>query len=176
MRFVKFCLDYTVIVFCLVLIAGCRLTGGNRIEYRIGGDFEGAVVVRCDQSGESGVSKFQESKIIEIPSSGVTSVATGCAEISGRPRFVSNEQNGLELDYLFSRKELAGQGENSFESITEEERINKVYVMNYEEGNFNTANGVVRYFSFLVCKPKDGNYYASTDLINKITKLRQTKE
>jgi hypothetical protein len=72
---------------------------------------------------------------------------------------------------LYARDAIAEKGGKSFESITVDERQNKIFAMNFEQGSFNTKNGVVRFISFLICKPKDGNFYASTELPRKIAEL-----
>ena len=164
------------IVVQSVFLSGCWMISGRAVQYHIPSGFEGAIVIRCDQPNSQVRPKNSETYIVDVPDSGITGVSSTCDQINGMPRFVLKGDNRAEITYLARRSDRTVLGQRSFESLTEDERGSSFFAMNYESGTFNTEDDLVHFISFLICKPKDGNFYASTDLPNKIAELRRATE
>jgi len=96
-------------------------------------------------------------------------------EVSGKPRFLIVGKNGerTEIELLYNGGPKYPEGMRTSSDISNDERDNKNFVMTFERGNFNTANGVVRFGSFTVGKPKGGNLLVSRTH-RKVSEVQRT--
>jgi hypothetical protein len=168
---------------CLLLMiavavgfGGCRYqsqANTKDVVYLISEKFEGAVLIYHGR--EDGIAPiFDKSEIVfEVPESGIIKTNFDAKELRGKPKFFFVNEGGerTELEYLYPGGPKYPENQRTEAKLTAEERSNKVFAMSYEYGSLNSPNGGVLYISFLVCKPKDGNLFASRDLSRKIMGL-----
>jgi len=164
-------------IFSLFFVGSCFVRANSKdVIYLIPEKFEGAIVVVYDQKDGVAPSFDGTEYVFNIPDSGVLKTNVEAKEINGQPSFFLVDGSGsrTKLEYLYFGGPKFSKEQRTEADLSDEERNNKVFAMNYVQGNFNTSNGNVKYKSFLVCKPKDGNLFASRDLNRKITDLYKT--
>ena len=156
------------------IAASCENRTLPSIKYILPDDFEGAVVIVFDQVNGISPAQADGSIAIEVPQSGIVSLNMAGDSLQGRPSFEYKSKGSLS--YVFARKEITPEGNMSFDDLTPDDFANKVYVMNYDRGTVNRPRGTLQFQTFIVCKPKDGNYYASRDKGNKIALATQVDQ
>lgn len=164
-------------VFIVFLGIGCSSRSNSRdVVYLIPHQFEGAVVVLYDQKDGSSPVFDGKSHFITVPGDGVVKVTDSYKSLSGPPKFmlVDEKGNKTNVEYLYQRKTGAESNTRTENDVSAEEAENKVFAMIYESPTFKTANGKVSLRSFLVCKIKDGNLFATRDLTKKIGEFQRT--
>ena len=169
MRFIILSILYLSV--CAVVLAACvSPVNDKRIRYELPNDFEGAVVIFFDQADGVDIRKEGNTSIVTVPESGVVNVKDPISEMDGLPTFEMVKDNGDRsvITYLRLQNQPDTGSSRLYENISEEEKTGHVFSMNYERGSFQSKQGPTRYISFLVCKPKNANLFASRDLNRKI--------
>lgn len=160
----------SLFIFTVALTACASSATKTRIEYRVPRDFEGAVVIFLNQPDGIAIAPENDTMIVPVPPSGVVKIKNSASDLDGLPLFKAFEPNGnvSTITYVRLENQPAFESSRLYGSLSEEERNSLVFSINYEKGSLSTKSGVVRFRSFLICKPKDGNLFASRDLNRKM--------
>lgn len=139
------------------------------VTYLIPKDFEGAIVIFYNERSGIDPTLAEEGYVLTIPDDGVLKTKVDGKKLSGIPNFFLIDKDGSrkKLEYLY-RTTMEGQIRSGRTSrdVSDYERDNRVFAMNYD--NFSLSAADIYGKSFLVCKIKDGNLFASRDLNKKI--------
>lgn len=165
-----------VALFFLFLVNSCSIRAKSAdVIYLIPKNFEGGVVIFYDQKDGITPDFNGTEYVFIIPKDDVIKTSIDAKTAGGKPSFFLVDENGkrTELEYLYPGGPKYPDGLRTVRDISNEERDNKVFAMIYEQGNFNAANRVIYYRSFLIGKPKDGNLFASRDLNEKIANFQR---
>ncbi len=165
--------------FCIVFLlfsVGCSIRANPKtITYLIPENFEGGVVLVYAQKDGVTPDITENEIVFTIPTDGILKINIEAKEVSGKPRFLIVGKNGerTEIELLYNGGPKYPEGMRTSSDISNDERDNKNFVMTFERGNFNTANGVVRFGSFTVGKPKGGNLLVSRTH-RKVSEVQRT--
>jgi hypothetical protein len=140
---------------------GCSVgTKRSDVIFNIPQDFEGSVIIFYDQK-EGVAPLFNGTEyIFDLPNDGIIKTSLDQESTTGKSKFFfvgGDRRTELELLYPTGPKYPAGF--RSHDDISDDERDNKFFAVSFERGNYNIKNGNVKFNTFLVCKPKDGEYH-----------------
>lgn len=147
------------LVFLTLVNSSCSLTPTNEI-YLIRKGYMGDVIILFNQP--DGVSPEVENGyyVYKIPEDGILKVKTsGQTGIVNKSYFYIDEGNRRQrIEYLrvTGDRNPAGEPQNKFGNISQNEYENTVFIMNTGGlGSFNTKHGVIQFTSFIIGMPKD---------------------
>lgn len=134
-----------------VMVAlSCSGMRAKEATFLLPSDFEGPVVILFGQKSGIGPDIKDERLLFSVPERGLIKTSVNADWLTGMPKFfvTDNVNNRTELKYLFP---------GEFNSSNQDTKS----VQLYSKGTFNSKSGVVKFMSFLVCKPKEGELYAA---------------
>ncbi len=166
-----------VLILLVIAAAGCRqVPRVSKGRFLVPSGSEGAFVITIDKDGgvspDDTGSTYLDFVISEI---GLLQTNVELDRLAGLPEFYYDDGVGgrVRLEYLTNRPLQSGESLRSLDALTEDERNNRVFVMNYEKGVLNSNSRPVKYYSFIICKPKDLNLIASRNLNEKLAEVQR---
>lgn len=163
-------------IFLLFSYVGCSVGAKTaNVIYLIPEKFEGAVVIFYNQKDGIVPDLNGTEYVFTVPKDGVLKVNIDAKAAGGKPSFFLIDEYGkrTEIELLFRWGPKYPEGMRSIRDISNEERDEKIFAMLYDQGNFNTSDGIVRYRSFLIGTPKDSdNFYTQKE--RKLTNIQRT--
>lgn len=167
---------FLTLTLIAIVAVGCRqVPKTSTSRFFVPNGSEGAFVVILDEEG--GVSPETDGTHLDFvfDKNGLLKTNVDLDKLAGLPEFYYEEGAGgrIRLEYLTNRPQNSEGSLRSVGSLTEEERNNRVFIMNYEKGVLNSNSHQVRYHSFIICKPKDLNLVASRNLNEKLAKIQR---
>lgn len=161
----------SVFIFILLVFSSCSLRAKlSPVIYLIPENFEGAIVIFYNEKNGINPNLSEEGYILTIPNDGVLKVNADNKTLSGLPDFFLINKNGsrkkLEYHYKTNVESQFNKGRTE-NDVSPDAKENQVFAMNYESFNISAEDTYGK--SFLVCKIKDGNLFASRDLNKKIS-------
>lgn len=140
------------------------------VTYLIPKHFEGAIVIFYNETNGINPALTDEGYVLTIPNEGVLKIQGDRKKLGGIPSFflIGEDGSRKKLEYLYTTtmESQINSGRTELD-VSDYEKENQVFAMNYD--NFNISAADIYGKSFLVCKIKDGNLFASRDLPEKIT-------
>lgn len=139
------------LIFTLYLIftaCSCSLLAKpTEVDFLIPMGYMGGVIVLFNQPDGIEAEKNEEGIILyRIPPDGFLKVKTAFENKAYKFKYyyVDAQNNRQPIEYLYPRHYVRDPGDNtskSFDTITEEENNNRVFVINHKKSNFNSDSG-----------------------------------
>lgn len=156
----------------LLLVSGLACTPRPEslaVIYLIPEGFEGAVLIVYDENG--GTDSHFDGRVhtVTVPNDGVVRIGSDQKTFSGPPRFYYFDAAGSrrEVEYLAKTRIDPESSKRSENDLSDHERKNLVFAMNYDYGVLNSGSREIVFRSFLICKVEDANRFAATELSEK---------
>jgi len=165
-----------LVLFFIASLACSLLAKPTEVAYLIPEGFTGGVTILYNQKDGITPEITKDGKIIyEIPEDGFLKIKNKFERKHHKYEyyFIDDKGNRKEIEYLHPEAYVRDPGDTtskSFDSITEEERMNQVFVISHETKNF-TVNKIRVYMqSFILETPKDSlkTYMKNLDRMSEI--------
>ena len=153
-----------IIIAALILLSvSCTFAKPTKIEYLLPAGFTGGVIVLYNQSDGSkpeitadGTTRYR------IPKDGFLKVNTDEPDAIYNYSFyyVDDKNNQTRIEYLLPHGApvTAGVNQRSVDTVTEEERNNKVFAMNHRSIGFEAKGNKGPLYAFSIGLPKDDDH------------------